>query len=59
MFAYFVSLLEENYADASVDIYTTTFICDGTESSLIECGQGVETSSQTHEADAYLTCQTG
>lgn len=47
-----------NLAPLSVAIFGTTFLCDGTESSLSECASGDETTTQTHSSDAFVTCQT-
>ena len=41
-----------------MEIHPTTFICDGTESSLSDCMPGAGTGSQTHQSDAYISCQT-
>ncbi len=44
-------------APSSVGIYSTTFSCDGTESSLSECATDAQTDSETHRSDAYVNCQ--
>ena len=46
-------------APDSVGIFEHTFLCDGTESQLSDCAQESGSSSNTHQADAYINCQTG
>ena len=55
---YIHSVQSANHASSLIDIYPTTFLCDGTESSLIECDTGTVTSSLDHEYDAYVNCLT-
>ena len=52
------SVQATNRASSLVDIYPTTFNCDGTESTLIDCTTGTDTSSFDHQYDAYVNCQT-
>ncbi len=46
-------------ANSSVDIFPTTFHCDGTENTLIECSNGIATGGLSHSTDAHVTCQRG
>ena len=54
----FFSVPQSSQASDSVGIFQGTFLCDGTESRLSDCARGSGSDSDTHEADAYVNCQT-
>ena len=55
----FVSVPDYNQASDSIHIFQDKFLCDGTESHLSYCASESGSSSETHQADAYVNCQTG